>query len=239
MNQLVNMQALTMSSREIADLAKASHDNVLKTIRALIEAGVVSRNDTPYIPYTHPQNGQVYFEFLLSYRDTMVVVSGYSVELRAKIIDRWQELESKAQEVKPLTHLETARLLVSSLEQIEQQAQQLAIAAPKVEFVDRYVESSGLKGFRQVAKLLGIKENLFRAFLVEHKIQYQIGGDWVPYAVHIDAGRFEVKTGTAKHNDHAFASALFTSRGIEYVARLLRDSKKIEPEKALGREVSA
>ncbi|AAZ36004.1 Rha family transcriptional regulator [Pseudomonas savastanoi pv. phaseolicola] len=85
--------ARTMSSREIADLTGSTHDNVLKTVRSLIEKGVVSRNDTPYIPYTHPQNGQVYFEFLLSYRDTMVVVSGYSVELRAKIIDRWQDLE--------------------------------------------------------------------------------------------------------------------------------------------------
>jgi phage antirepressor YoqD-like protein len=109
----------------------------------------------------------------------------------------------------------------------------LAIAAPKVEFVDKYVESSGLKGFRQVARLLGIKENLFRAFLCDQKIMYQISGEWAPYANHIDAGRFEVKTG-ASEGGHAFNQAKFTAKGIEYVARLLRDSKKIEPEKALG-----
>lgn len=80
-----------MSSREIADLTGSAHDNVLKTIRALVAKGVVLGNETPYV---HPQNGQTYTEFLLSYRDTMVVVSGYSVELRARIIDRWQELES-------------------------------------------------------------------------------------------------------------------------------------------------
>lgn len=79
-----------MSSREIAELTGSTHDNVLKTIRGLAERGVVSGNETPYV---HPQNGQTYNEFKLSYRDTMVVVSGYSVELRAKIIDRWQELE--------------------------------------------------------------------------------------------------------------------------------------------------
>lgn len=231
MNQLVDMQVLTMSSREIADLTKASHDNVLKTVRALVAKGIVFGNETPY---QHHQNGQTYQEFKLSYRDTMVVVSGYSAELRAKIIDRWQELESAQVPALPKSFADALRLAADQQEQIEQQAQQLAIAAPKVEFVDKYVESTGLKGFRQVAKLLGIKENLFRAFLVEHKIQYQIGGDWVPYANHIDAGRFEVKTGTAKHNDHAFASALFTARGIEYVGRLLRDSKKIEPEKALS-----
>ncbi|WP_317629791.1 Rha family transcriptional regulator, partial [Pseudomonas alabamensis] len=81
-----------MSSREIAQLTGSTHDNVLKTVRQLIKRGVVSSNETPY---KHPQNGQQYAEFLLTYRDTMVVVSGYSPELRAKIIDRWQELEAR------------------------------------------------------------------------------------------------------------------------------------------------
>ena len=121
--------ARTMSSREIADLTGSTHDNVLKTVRSLIEKGVVSRNETPYMPYTHPQNGQVYFEFLLSYRDTMVVVSGYSVELRAKIIDRWQELEGQVARPQQLSTIEIlqiamesekARLMLTA--QVEQQA---------------------------------------------------------------------------------------------------------------------
>lgn len=78
---------LTMSSREIAELTGSTHDNVLKTVRRLISEGVVLGNETPYI---HPQNGQTYMEFRMSFRDTMVVVSGYSAELRARIIDRWR-----------------------------------------------------------------------------------------------------------------------------------------------------
>jgi len=232
MNQLVNMQVLTMSSREIADLVSARHNDVMATIDRLFGKGLLRSSRKTRREATGGRPIDVYD---LVERDTHLVVAGYSDEHRARVIDRWQELESlQAPAIQvPQTLAGALRLAADQAEQIEQQAQQLAIAAPKVEFVDKYVESTGLKGFRQVAKLLGIKENLFRAFLVEHKIQYQIGGDWVPYAVHIDAGRFEVKTGTAKHNDHAFASALFTSRGIEYVARLLRDSKKIEPEKAL------
>lgn len=83
----------TMSSREIAELTGSTHDNVLKTVRRLVAEGVVSGNETPY---AHPQNGQTYQEFQLDFRNTMVVVSGYSAELRAAIIDRWQELEKQA-----------------------------------------------------------------------------------------------------------------------------------------------
>ncbi len=90
--QLGNRGSLTMSSREIGELTGSTHDNVLKAIRRLVSEGVVSANETPYI---HPQNGQTYREFRLDYRNTMVVVSGYSAELRARIIDRWMELEAQ------------------------------------------------------------------------------------------------------------------------------------------------
>lgn len=46
---------------------------------------------------------------------------------------------------------------------------------------------------------------------------YKLGGEWMPFAAHIDAGRFEVKAGTAA-NEHAFNSARFTPKGIAWVA---------------------
>lgn len=94
---------------------------------------------------------------------------------------------------------------------------QLEAAKPAIEFVDRYVDSTGLKGFRQVAKLLNIKEPDLRAFLDDKKIMYKLGGEWVPYADHIAAGRFSVKAGTAD-NGHAFNTARFTPKGIQWLA---------------------
>lgn len=98
----------------------------------------------------------------------------------------------------------------------------LALAAPKVEFVDQYVESTGSMTFRQVCKLLGANEREFREFLRAKGIMYRLGGEWTAYASHIDAGRFEVKTGTATHNDHAYTSARFTPKGVEWVSALWR-----------------
>lgn len=209
----------TMTSRQIAETVGSEHHNVLATIRRLIAEGVILGNETPY---THPQNGQEYTEFQLDYRNTMVVASGYSAELRAKIIDRWIALESESKAPAfaiPQTFAEALRLAADQQETIQQQAAQLAYAAPKVAFVEQYVDStSGSKGFRQVCKLLGAKEPEFRAFLHDEKIMYKLGGEWVPFAQHLDAGRFEVKAGTSETSGHAYNSAKFTAKGVEWVA---------------------
>ncbi|EEC7203027.1 phage antirepressor KilAC domain-containing protein, partial [Escherichia coli] len=62
----------------------------------------------------------------------------------------------------PRTLPEALRFAAKLAEQKAVLENQLAIAAPKAEFVDNYVEASGLMGFREVAKLLGIKETDFR-----------------------------------------------------------------------------
>jgi phage antirepressor YoqD-like protein len=112
------------------------------------------------------------------------------------------------------------RLAADQAELIETQQAQLAIAAPKAAFVDQYVEATGLKGFRQVAKLLKANEARLREFLIDKKILYRLGGEWAAYQPHIDAGRFDVKTGANQVNQHAFTRTLFTSKGVEWLAGL-------------------
>lgn len=156
MNDLLNESAaLTMSSREISQFVGSSHDSVLKTIRSLIDRGIVFGNETPYVHY---QNGQTYSEFLLDYRNTMVVVSGYSPEVRARIIDRWQELESSKTNAiaVPQTMAQALRLAADQAEQIEQQQAALALAAPKVDFFDKVVDRTTLMTATQVGQKVGM-----------------------------------------------------------------------------------
>lgn len=204
---------LTMSSREIAELTGRRHDNVMRVCRDLKASGV-----TPQIeesPFDHL--GNTYFEFRLNKRDSLVLVARLSPEFTAKVVDRWLALEQQAQTGLPQTFAEALRLAADQAERIEQQQAQIAAAAPKVAFVEQYVEGTGLKGFRQVCKLLGANENEFRLFLADAHVWYRLGGEWVPYAEHIAAGRFHVKTGQAG-NGHNFNAAKFTPKGIEWIA---------------------
>ncbi|WP_244869564.1 phage antirepressor KilAC domain-containing protein [Paraburkholderia aspalathi] len=119
----------------------------------------------------------------------------------------------------PQTLSGALRLAAEQAEQIEQQAAQLEAQKPAVEFVGRYVEADGSKGFREVCKLLSIKEPEFRAFLTDTNIVYRLAGRLVPYQQHIDAGRFEIKAGvTSDEHAYAFNQTRFTPKGIEWIA---------------------
>lgn len=146
-----------------------------------------------------------------------MVVAQLSPEFTARLVDRWQELEQGAAVKVPQSFAEALQLAADQAKCIEQQAKQIEAVQPALQFVGRYVESSsGAKGFREVCKVLKAKEPEFRDFLQDSKIMYRLGGAWTAYQNHIDAGRFEVKTGTA--NDHAYSQAKFTPKGIEWVA---------------------
>lgn len=160
---------------------------------------------------------------LLTLDQCKLVAMRESKAVRRAVMQRLKELEGPQL---PKTLSGALRLAADQAEQIERQQEALAIAAPKVEFVDQYVENSGSMTFRQVAKLLNANERKLRQFLLDNRIQYKLGGNWTAYQNHIDAGRFEVKTGTSQHSDHAFTEARFTPKGVEYVSALWRESIK-------------
>ena len=218
---LVTSGAITMSSQQIAYLVNSRHDKVKQSIERLVARGVIAQ--PPMGDGAKSGNGVVSREYLVCKRDSFVVVAQLSPEFTAALVDRWQELEKGQPAALPKSFADALRLAADQQEQIEQQTQQLAIAAPKAEFVDKYVEATGLKGFREVCKLLKAGERKFADFLTGEKIMYRLAGNLTPYANHIDAGRFEVKTGSGE-NGHAFNTSKFTPKGVAYVAGLWNKS---------------
>ena len=206
----------TMSTRVIADLTEKRHDHVKRDVENMLgQLGL----DIPKFGgiYFDAQNRQQ-TEYLLDEELTMTLVTGYNIVLRNRVIKRWKELESRE-----LSKMEILQMALESEQQKLVLQAQLELQAPKVAFVDKYVESTGNKTFRQVAKLLQIKEPTFREFLKKNKIMYQLNGEWAAYSNHTDAGRFYVKTG-ASDSGHAFNQVLFTPKGIEWIAAELAKS---------------
>ena len=214
---LQNQSILTMSSREIAELIGKSHSNIKISAERLADSGVIGTLASQ--EFTHNNNS--YTEYRFTKRDCLVLVAQNSPEFTATIVDRWQELENKNNPMVVAATMNSSQLSVLMAEtQAKEEAQhQLALARPAVAFVERYVESTGNLGFREVCKLLKAKENEFRSFLKNNHIMYQLAGQWTAYAEHINAGRFYVTTGTAD-NEHAFTSAKFTPKGVEWVSKL-------------------
>lgn len=217
MTQAPTLQIQTMSSREIAELVEARHNDVVATIERLFAKGLLRSSRKTRREDTGGRPIEVYD---LIERDSHLVVSGYSDEHRARVIDRWQELEAQAAPAVPQTMAQSLRLAADQAEQLDAQREQLALAAPKVEYVDRYVAANGSMGFRQVAKLLQANEHEFRAWLQDAKIMYRLSNEWTAYQNHIEAGRFVVRSGVAKANEHAFNTTKFTPKGVEWVAGL-------------------
>lgn len=122
---------LTMSSREIAELTGKEHKNVLRDARVMLvelhgEGGLLSFEQT----YRDAQNGQTYPMLALPKRETLILVSGYSVSMRAKIIDRWQELEQQV--ARPMSHLEVLVANAQALLEMDRRQQALMQAQERV-----------------------------------------------------------------------------------------------------------
>ncbi|AOJ80730.1 hypothetical protein WS86_08955 [Burkholderia savannae] len=79
----------TMSSREIAELTGKAHTNVLRDVRKMLES--LDTTELKFESSYRDTTGRSLIEFRLPKRETLILVSGYNVQMRARIIDRWQE----------------------------------------------------------------------------------------------------------------------------------------------------
>ena len=223
MNELLpindkNASALTMSSREITKLVNSRHSDVCKSIETLISKGVIGGYQPK--PYTHPQNGQIYYEYFLNKRDTYILVAQFSPEFTAAVIDRWQELENQQNPTAqlPQNYLQALEQLVASEKEKQALALENKAMKPKADFVDLYVDIGTTKSLRETAKILNMPEKVMIAALERDKALYRQSGNLIPYSDKQSRGLFTVKTGTAEHG-HNFTQTRVTSKGIQWIAQ--------------------
>ncbi|MGL5239042.1 MAG: phage antirepressor KilAC domain-containing protein [Plesiomonas shigelloides] len=217
---VLHNDTLTMSTREIAELLGCNHSDIKRSADRLAKAGAINGGQPlAETPYVHNQNQQTYFEYRLCRLDSITLVAQNCPQFTAALVKRWDELESKKAAVPaiPSTYaealLEAGRLAL----EVEKRDAALAAAAPKVAFVDLFVDTTGSKSLRETAKILRMPEKAMIEALIRDRILYRQAGNLLPYSRRQGEGLFAVKTGTAE-TQHAYTQTRVTPRGLSWLA---------------------
>lgn len=228
-------EPLTMSSREIADLVGSRHDNVKRTIETCVRSGAFglppTEEDVTYEQDTNiPHKSKVY---RLDKRSSLIVVAQLCPEFTAKIVDRWQELESTVEALAlPTTYLDALKALVTSVEsqqRAEYQAAELATEnaklLPRAKVADTIADAEGLHSVAAAAKILGTGQKKLFARLRKSEI---LNAHNVPYQQFIERGYFVSRESTYNVNgvNHIHPQTFVTGKGMAWMARnMIRDAQ--------------
>ena len=233
---LTESVALTMSSREIAELTGKEHKNVIRDIRAMLDS--LAEGDGSVLSHVaETKDARGYTAEIALPKDlTLTLVAGYNVKLRKRIIDRWLELEAQQSSPVPAipqTLPEALRLAADLAEQKAKADAALAIAAPKVEGFDRIANATGLLSLRETATTLKVPERKFIAWMQRHDWLYRRPGKGtlLGYAERLKEGYLEHKAVTI-HNDRTGEDEIreqvrVTPLGLTVLAKRAKDMQEV------------
>ncbi|MDY7554252.1 phage antirepressor KilAC domain-containing protein [Pseudomonas sp. FG1] len=219
----------TMSSREIADLVEARHNDVIATIERLFSKGLLRSDRKSRRESTGGRPIDVYD---LTERDTHLVIAGYSDEHRARVIDRWQELESKVvgQLQIPTNFAEALQLAADQAKQNASLHQVIQQQAPKVQALERLSATDGSICITSAAKQLGIGPLKLFKWLSDNRWIYRRAAfsAWSAYQPRLTAGLLEhklVKVGKGAEEDlKVVEQVMVTRKGITHLATVLQEA---------------
>ncbi|WP_375701345.1 Rha family transcriptional regulator [Bartonella sp. AA81SXKL] len=228
-NNFQNTTVQTMSSREIAELCGKQHAHIMRDIRQMLgelypEGGQSKFGSTYLDKQGKPQNC-----YNLPKRECLILVSGYSMTLRARIIDRWQELEKQA--VTPQIDYSSPKAMIGFLNylqgQIDQKDTIIEDLTPKAMALESLQRHNGLFGLTEAAKILEMQPKQFILFLQQKGWVYRraAGGNLLPYQDKIQKKLMDCPTitlQTANGIEKVIPCAKVTAKGIGVLSQELK-----------------
>ncbi|WP_440452178.1 Rha family transcriptional regulator [Ruminococcus intestinalis] len=165
-----------MTSREIAEVTGKEHKNVLAAIRLMEGAwGKVTGLSFKLSEYTD-STGRKLPMYELTKTECLYIATKFNDEARAKLVIRWEELETKERQnvpALPQTYLEALKALVLSEEQKQVLALENESMKPKADYFDTLVERGSNLNLRDTAKMIGVSERFFIEYLLLNGYLYR------------------------------------------------------------------
>ncbi|MEO9348005.1 phage antirepressor KilAC domain-containing protein [Acinetobacter radioresistens] len=202
----------SMTSLEIAELVQSRHDKVKQSIERLAERKIIALPPMGVVvkeANNRTYNIEVYiFSGEQGKLDSITVVAQLCPEFTAALVKRWYELEN--QNKLPQSFAEALQLAAD-------QAKQLELAAPKVQYFDTVVERSNLLNATQVAQKLrmsamAMNKLLDRLNVYSHGVKRaRVFKQWF-----IDQG-----FGELKQTELGFSQPMFTTKGEAWIIEKL------------------
>ncbi|WP_395011751.1 phage antirepressor KilAC domain-containing protein [Undibacterium sp.] len=229
--QLANIATgdnLTMNSREIAELCNKDHKNVIADVRNMLEQlNLRSAEFSADLPDSY---GRKQLAFILPKDLTLTLVSGYNVQMRKRIIDRWLELEGNTQaQVNPaqLSRLQLIEMAMQAEQERLLLEHRVGELLPKADALDRFATfTDGSFCLRDAAKTLQIQEKRFIQALHERSWIYRrpMGTGWLAYSEKLQSGLMEHKITTGQKGDGsewASTQPRITAKGLAKLSEIL------------------
>lgn len=214
--------SVTMNSLEISRLTKKEHKHVIRDINTMLShIGDGPKMDQAHI--TKDSRGYI-SQILLSSLLTQTLVTGYSVPLRYRVLQRLNELE--AEDAKPTTFED---LLLAYTEQMTKMNKKISEDAEKVRFYDEMTGTENLFNPCAAGKLFGIGRNNYLQLLRDHNVLMSRPNRInMPYQQYIDAGLFEVKLGDYRDRKtgkiEAKAHPMLTGKGVIWFEKFMNQN---------------
>lgn len=165
-----------MTSKEIATITGKPHNDVLKAIRAMEPAWYkITEGNFSLSEYTD-STGRKLPMYKLTKTECLYVATKFNDEARAKLVIRWEELETKERQnvpALPQTYLEALKALVLSEEQKQVLALENESMKPKADYFDTLVERGSNLNLRDTAKMIGVSERFFIEYLLLNGYLYR------------------------------------------------------------------
>lgn len=206
MNTLMNTTAnglATMSSIEIADLCGKRHDNVMRDVKTMLEA--LNLDLLSFEGIYRDARGREQKCVHLPRDLTMTLVTGYSIPLRKKVIDRLDELERRVSDPAAVLNDPAAMrgLLLTYTEKVIALESRVEEMQSDVDALEQIADANGSFCRTETAKHLGIPPHVLIKWMRTNGWTYRRPGakEDIAYQSKLATGYLEHKVSSGPRPD--------------------------------------